>query len=115
MKIEVSLPTKTDIINSFGLGPGGSTQKFMSNEILKLSIPYIPMVDGFLMNSATIASDGTYIMFDMPYAKRLWYGELFNFTTTFHPLASAKWVEKAVTIHRDSLITAVNNFIRKGV
>ena len=72
VSVDVSDAAKS--LNCFG--PGGSAQKFFTNELMKLSDSYVPFRNGPLKNSAMMESDGTGIIYNTPYARYHWYGKL---------------------------------------
>lgn len=53
--------------------------------------PYVPFRSGVLSRTVKPTVNG--VEYIQPYARRLYYGEKFNFTKAFHPLATAKWLE----------------------
>lgn len=64
---------------------------------------FVPMDTGMLAGSVLRASnfgDGE-LVYDEPYASRLYCGESFNFSRDMHPKATHHWFEKAKSIHLD--------------
>lgn len=72
--IKLDLSNVAQIAKERGLIPGGDAQKKLSSEILRHSAPYTPFSRGELTRSGKIAEDGTYIQYNAPYARYLWYG-----------------------------------------
>lgn len=71
--------------------------------IAKDTNEFVPMDTGMLAESVLRASnfgDGK-LVYDEPYASRLYYGESFNFSRDVHPKATHHWFEKAKGIHLD--------------
>ena len=75
--------------------------KEVKQEIAKMALeaskPFMPYDTGYLENNSYVDDEGR-IIFDTPYAQRLYYGENFNFKTEKHPLACARWLEVGVAI-----------------
>lgn len=113
-KIVIDLPSANKVIQSQGLGPGGRVQKFFTSEIQRIADPYVPYQDGFLKNSSSLLIDGTGIMYTTPYARRLWYGDDFNFQKNGQGLQGSRWVTRAWIDNKDAIIKATNRYIRKG-
>lgn len=89
-------------------------QKFLDNEVLKDSAPYVPMRTGNLMNSGqtgTVLGSGK-VMYNAPYAQRMYYGVGFNFSKDKHPQACAQWFEKAKAAKKDDWIKGVDKIMK---
>lgn len=74
MSIKVNLP-KAEILKRLGLGGSDKVRKYLASEVKRLCDPYVPMQSGDLKNRATIAADGSYIVYTQPYAHYQYYGE----------------------------------------
>ena len=93
-----------------------AAQRFLDNEVLKDSAPYVPMRTGFLMNSGntgTVIGSGE-VVYNAPYAKACYYATNRQFNKQKHPQACAQWFEKAKTANIDSWIKGVQKIIRGG-
>ena len=75
MKININID---GILQSRGLGKSKETQKFIANEVARLSDPYVPMQSGDLKNHRIIANDGSTITYPGPYAHYHWVGEIYG-------------------------------------
>jgi hypothetical protein len=66
-------------------------------QVLKDSNYFCPERDGTLVRSSTIASDlgSGILIWDTEYAKRLYHGIDFNFSTDRNPNAGPQWFEQA--------------------
>ena len=64
----VSTINPTSILVNVTGKQGIKVKKFMANEIVTATEPFVPFRDGYLKNSATIALDGNFIQYNMPYA-----------------------------------------------
>lgn len=91
-----------------------AAQKFLDNEVLKDSAPYVPMRTGNLMNSGvlgTVLGSGK-IVYNAPYAKAMYYGTSFNFSKDKHPQACAQWFEKAKAAKKDAWLAGVRKIVK---
>ena len=64
--------------------------KTASTEAARLMEPFVPMRSGDLKNSA-VTDVPWQVRYTMPYARRMFYGEGFNFYKKEHPQAMARW------------------------
>lgn len=124
MKVTVSIDAKK-ILQSRGLGSSDKVQKHLASEIVRLSDPYTPMQQGALKNSATIAADGSEIVYPGPYAHYQWYGEVMagrapkeytgkKLTYNGAPMRGKRWVERMIIDKRRELENSVENYIKRG-
>lgn len=74
--IDVRMDEAEAIFEKHGLGYGGIVHKQFTNELLKLSDPYVPNRNSILKNSATITLNGDAIIYNTPYARYMWYGKV---------------------------------------
>ena len=91
-------------------------QQFLDNEVLKDSAQYVPMRTGNLMKSGqtgTVIGSGN-VVYNAPYARRMYYGTSFNFSKDKHPQACAQWFEKAKATKKKDWVAGVNKIIRGG-
>lgn len=72
----IKLDSVNKILLEKGLLPNGATQKFFTNEIMRLADDYVPMNSGTLKNNVTMATDGTYYTYESIYAHYQWEGLL---------------------------------------
>lgn len=67
------------LLAEHGLNDGGEVQKFIDNEVMRQSLPYMPNMNGVLQNammSQTVIGSGE-IRQNTPYARYQYYGMLF--------------------------------------
>lgn len=76
MSTKIDIPV-SKILSVRGLGGSKDTQKYLASEVKRFSDPYTPMQQGMLQK-ATIAADGSYIVYTQPYAHYLWVGEVYG-------------------------------------
>ena len=62
------------ILASRGLGSSNEVRKYLASEVKRLSAPYTPFQQGNLQNTATIAADGSELVYTQPYAHYQWEG-----------------------------------------
>lgn len=90
-----------------------TAQKFLDNEVIKDSAPFVPMKTGQLVQSAirgTIIGSGT-VVYNQVYARRLYYGQDFNFSREKHPQAQAYWFEAAKAIHKEKWVRGAGKIV----
>lgn len=73
--------------------------------------PWVPFLEGPLSQTLNITPE--YIEYLMPYARRQYYGEEFNHTKDYHPLATAKWDQVAMQTELDSFMQQVREIITR--
>ncbi|MGN0533292.1 MAG: minor capsid protein [Eubacterium sp.] len=74
--VYVKMDDADAILKKHGLQYGGPAHKFLTNELMRLSDPYVPMRNSILKNSARVTEEGDAIIYDTPYARYHWYGKL---------------------------------------
>lgn len=102
-RLSQALQNKLDEINN------PTTMLAIYNTLAKRCDPYVPFLEGPLSQTAVVTSDGvTYIQ---PYARYQYYGDTFNHTTDYHPLASARWDKAMMRDHGDEFIQEVEDIL----
>ncbi len=68
------------LIERFGLQPGGRVQQAIDKAVIDYDLQYVPMVTGTLGNSAYTATDigSGRVVYPGPYAHYLYYGEVYG-------------------------------------
>lgn len=66
-----------DCIKTLGLEEKGRVQQVVTNEVLRLSDPYIPFDEGRLKDSGHI-ENGTDVVWNTPYAHYMWEGIVYE-------------------------------------
>src|SRR5690554_5567507 len=86
----------------------------LDQQVLKDSNNYAPMDTGNLINSSINASkigDGQ-LIWDTPYAKRLYYNPQYNFSKDKNPNAGGLWFERAKSKHQRDWEEAARRAVR---
>ena len=73
MKVKLEMD-KAQVLRLRGLNAGGAAQRLLTNEIARLSKPYIPLRQGVLQNPTKV--NAASIEYDTPYARYQYYGKL---------------------------------------
>ncbi len=118
MRVNVFLNSARRIAAERGLQPGGRAQMVLANELMRRSIKRTPKQDGYLNNSRRIINEGTALLYDMPYARYLWYGEVMagkapKYTTgrplTYQdsPMRGKEWVLRTMEAEKAEILQAV--------
>lgn len=123
-KIVVDLP-KAEILKRLGLGGTNKVQKYIASQVKRLCDPYVPMQQGDLKNKATIAGDGSSIVYTQPYAHYQYYGKVMagrapkHYTgddLTYHgaPTRGPQWEKRMLADKSKDLEKSVEAYIKKG-
>ena len=93
-------------------------RQLFANEIVTVSDAYAPFREGYLKNSVVIATDGSLITYGAmgqsnAYARRLWYGDDFNFNGA--PIRGARWVERAWIDNKPQIVEAMQGMADRGM
>lgn len=79
-KIEFNLNATEELLQKFGLEPGGRVQQAIDKAVMDYSDPYVPMLTGLLSQSVyeeTRLGSGE-VVYPGPYARYLYYGEVYG-------------------------------------
>lgn len=142
-EIKIDIKDAQKLIQDLGLAPGGAVQKFFASELLRISNPYTPFDNGILAGTAFTSSDGTEIIYPVPYALYLWHGKLMVDPVTKKgaffspnygfwsrpktqkeltdkdlkfqgaPIRGPKWVERAYIDNKETLLSSIENFANR--
>ncbi len=94
-------------------------QFLLDSQIVQDTSPFVPFRTGMLDSSVMRASqigDGE-IVYDTPYAREVYYGisnrtgRKLNFNKTFHPLASAQWIEQSKSAYLEKWTEIVKEIL----
>jgi len=91
-------------------------QKRLDSQVLKDSNYYIPMDTGTLKKSSilhTVIGSGL-LVWQTPYAKKLYYNENIKISEQVNPNASRKWFEVAKSKNKELWSKLVNEEYRKN-
>ena len=135
--VKVDFSSADDILRKHGFQRGGPVQKMFTNEIKRISNPYVPFDRGVLSG---LVKNGEYdesLIYYAPYARYLWYGKLMVSPTTGSawakygeqkvlkepptnlqyqgaPLRGARWVQRAWIDHGDEVIKGIQKYVDSG-
>lgn len=89
----------------------------VSSQVLKDSNFYIPLDTGNMRDSSIRSSDleKGKIVWDTPYARRMYYGTHFRFSKYKNPRAQALWAEKAKSAHSREWARVAKKAVEKGL
>ncbi len=79
------------------------------NLLAKYCDPYVPFLEGPLSQTTEITPN--YVRYTQPYAHYQYYGDHFNHTKDYHPLASARWDEAMLRDRRDEFLHDVREIL----
>jgi len=86
-----------------------TTMLAIHNTLAKRCDPYVPFLEGPLSQTNVVTDKG--VRYIQPYARYQYYGDHFNHTTDFHPLASAHWDKAMLRDHRVEFYREVKDII----
>lgn len=92
-------------------------QWILDNAIISDTGPYVPFDHGTLFGSVKLASDigGGEIVYNTPYARRLYYGLSFKFQhKPGHQLACSQWFEASKAVNGKRWIAEVERILKGG-
>ena len=118
--VKVNLPI-ANILKNHGLQKGGRVQAFMTGEVHRLSLPYIPFDNNPL--STTVDIEAESITYKSVYAQYQWYGKVMagnprqatdkDLTYQGAPMRGKEWDKRMLANHKDELIQSIEDFIKK--
>lgn len=88
----------------------------LSQQVLKDSNEYVPADTWALRNSSLSSSnfEEGKLIWNTPYARRLYYGTGYNFSKDKNVNASAEWFEKAKAVHKGDWLKLADKLIKRG-
>lgn len=86
-----------------------TTMIAIHNTLAKRCDPYVPFLNGPLSQTFQVSAEG--VRYIQPYARYQYYGDGFNFTRDYHPLASARWDKAMLRDHGDEFNQEVKDII----
>lgn len=124
LKVKVDINT-AKILRARGLGGDNAAQRFLASEVKRLCDPYVPMQQGALKNNATIAADGSQLVYTQPYAHYQYYGKVMagrapkRYTRddlTYHgaPMRGEQWEKRMLADKSNDLEKSVEAYIKRG-
>lgn len=89
----------------------------MTQQVVKDSNFFAPEDTGALMNSALMASDfdAGKAIWDVPYAKKLYFNPSINFSTDKNPNAQAFWFETAKSAYLSDWVKMAQSEVNRNV
>lgn len=100
VSVTVDLKGVRKKISKEGLGRG---RYAMANQMLADMTPFVPMNEGILRQTGQVNSNATQIIWNTPYAAKLFYMPMRNYTT---PGTGPRWDNKAKSMFMSEWIKA---------
>lgn len=88
------------------------TKRKIALMIMETAKPYVPYDTGNLEDHTYVDENGR-IVYDTVYAKRLYYGDGFRFSTEKHPMACARWLEVSMGLNGSYILYNTAEIIKK--
>ena len=97
-------PESDDLLRACNLGSGGKVQMAIDNAVASYCMMYTPYRTGTLARSPFTYEMGIgAVVYDTPYARRLYYNPGFNFNRTINSMAGAYWFERMKADHAEDI------------
>lgn len=106
IKIEVDLPKINQKFFS------EKKQAECSAKVAEFMKPFVPRESGNLMENYSIEQDE--IIYNAPYARKMYYGNNLNFSKEMNPLATSHWNEAMVAAKGTELAKEIERIIKKS-
>ncbi len=88
-----------------------TTMLAIYNTLAKRCDPYVPFLEGPLSQTVQVSEKG--VRYTQPYARKQYFGDNFNHTKDYHPLASARWDEAMMRDHGEEFTQEVTEIIKR--
>lgn len=107
-----TLPTVGAIVDKLGLDKHGRVQRFLTSEVHRRMIKYMPYLTGTTASKLTRVISDTEIETAAPYARKLYTGKgIKHYTKTWHPLAGSHWAERMAQAEGDAIAADVQKLV----
>ncbi len=105
MNIIFKMNSINNIINKRGLEPNGKVQTFLTNEIARVSNPYVPWLNGGLKDKQVLITPSQ-IKYYAPYATKQYYENvgMGKQGTAKGGLRGKRWTERAWADHGKEIV-----------
>ena len=111
MKVKISIDSANAILAKRKLGKEGEAQRFMVQEVRRVTDPYVPFLNDPLMTTAVEKEDS--IEYVQPYARRQYHENRGNGTegTSKGGLRGKEWDKRAWADRGEEITESVAKFI----
>ena len=107
IKAQWEIPQATyEFLSGANLRKGGKVQKAVDSAVVRYCLPYCPWKTGALARSPFAAShigEGE-VVYDTPYARRMYYNPQYHFRKDVNPMAGAYWFERMKADHTNDIL-----------
>lgn len=105
LKYELKDFNSGKIVNKFNMQKGGSAQLFLSNEVARRDVKYVPWKNGFLATTTTVKPGS--VTYEQPYAHK-------QYTTNKGKGIRGKyWDKKMLSAEKPMLVKDVQNYVKE--
>ncbi|WP_300902239.1 minor capsid protein [uncultured Clostridium sp.] len=110
-KVTINFDPTEKVLLKRNLNNNGQAQYFFTNEVARLSEPYIPFQDGDLKNKKLIGNNK--ITYNMPYAKKQYFTNSGNGKegSSKGGLRGKLWVKRCWSDHGKDICKSVARFV----
>jgi hypothetical protein len=84
---------------------------FMAETCGRYFNKFVPMQTGML--SQTYETKPFELIYNQPYARKMYYGDGFNFSKEKHPLATSRWDKASFEVNKRKIASEVTKYINR--
>ena len=88
-------------------------QRILDAAVMADTDPYVPFDEGTLSGSVARASEPGMLVYDTPYARRLFYNPQYRFSRQHHPLAGGDWFGRSKADNSRKWVADVERVIKE--
>lgn len=108
IKFEFAMP-ENEIIKALKVADE-KTKLYMSSQVKKYCSPFVPFRQGALDNTSVAEKDG--VLYNTPYASRMYYGVGIKFNKKPHEKATKEWDKAMMAEKGEDLLRSVGSYIK---
>lgn len=117
VKVDASILPSEQVMEGLGVAERGRVQQFLTDRIKFHMLPYMPYLEGHMVNEQTHVTSPTTIHVGAPYARYVYNGvsasgKPLEYTDTFHPLAGPHWDDAMVQNEGAQIAEEVQAYVR---
>ncbi|GHU77052.1 hypothetical protein FACS1894188_10590 [Clostridia bacterium] len=111
VKVSMNMDSISTVLSNHGLEAGGRVQQYITTNLIRMIDGYVPLRAGVLKGSRNNAPPYDEIVYDTPYAARLYYNPQYNFN--YSPQRGAYWDKRAWADNGDKFLSDLKQAIER--
>lgn len=117
VRVDVSMLPARQIMEGLGVTERGRVQQFLTDRIKFHMLPYMPYLEGHMVNEQTHITSPTTIHVGAPYTQYVYEGvsrsgKPLDYTKEWHPLAGPHWDDTMMQNEGDQIAEEVQAYVR---